>query len=140
MRVSYDASGASCAVFPYVRRKISRLVLVAADDLSYEHKYEDRSRLIAYASGLAPDEEVLFTVRGYVTDTTFSNIVFFDGKDYFTPSTYLLKGTMRQRLIDSGRVREMAVRADLIKEFQSAHLINAMNDVGDIQFQASEFV
>jgi 4-amino-4-deoxychorismate lyase len=138
--VSYDASGASCSVFPYVRRKISRLVLVAADDLSYEHKYEDRSRLVAYASGLAPYEEALFTVRGYVTDTTFSNIVFFDGKDYFTPSTYLLKGTMRQRLVDSGKVRELAVRADLIKEFQSAHLINAMNDVGDIQFQTSEFV
>ncbi|MBP6430064.1 MAG: aminotransferase class IV, partial [Bacteroidales bacterium] len=60
-----------------------------------------------------------------------SNIVFFDGKEYFTPTTFLLNGTMRQRLLDEKMIRERVIKIEDLKNSKRVLLINALNSLDD---------
>ena len=64
--------------------------------------------------------------NGAITDTSYSNLVFFDGQNYITPDTYLLNGTSRQRLLHEGRIRAEHLTPDDLSRFKYAILINAM--------------
>jgi 4-amino-4-deoxychorismate lyase len=74
-------------------------------------------------------DEILIIKNGFVTDTSFSNIVFFDGIKWITPSTYLLNGTQRQQLLQQGAIIEEEIRPSDLKHFRFAKLINAMLDL-----------
>ena len=62
-----------------------------------------------------------------MTDTSYSNIIFFDGTKWVTPSTPLLHGTMRSFLLKNEIISEMKIKVPDMKQFQKARLINAMN-------------
>ena len=66
--------------------------------------------------------------NGFITDTTFSNIVFYDGMQWITPDTYLLNGTQRQRLLREGRIVSREVRVGDLSRFITAKPINSMLD------------
>ena len=69
--------------------------------------------------------------NGYITDTSFSNIIFFDGANWITPSTPLLEGTKIKELLEKKIISEQEIKLkDLIK-FSKAKLINAMIDIDD---------
>jgi 4-amino-4-deoxychorismate lyase len=76
-------------------------------------------------------EEILIVKNGLVTDTSFSNIVFYDGSDWITPDPPLLKGTKRTRYLRDGEIRTMKIRSSDISHFEKARLINAMLDLDD---------
>ena len=61
-----------------------------------------------------------------MTDTTIANIAFFDGKTWFTPTTPLLQGTTRARLIDEGFLKLRDIKKEDIKEYSRFALMNAM--------------
>ncbi|WP_277656627.1 aminotransferase class IV [Seleniivibrio woodruffii] len=140
LRVSYSDIRAEAAVFPYVRRKINRLVLIEDDSLSYPHKFENREMFQKYSGKFAPDEEPLFVVNGQVTDTTFSNIVLNKGNVYVTPKACLLKGTKRQQMLDTGIITEMKITPGMLSDFETVHIINALNGIGDITVSAESVV
>lgn len=49
---------------------------------------------------------MLIVRDGWVTDTSFTNVVFEDaGGGLYTPETCLLEGTRRQSLLDEGRIQ-----------------------------------
>jgi 4-amino-4-deoxychorismate lyase len=52
--------------------------------------------------------------------------VFTDGKQFVTPTTYLLPGTMRASLLASGDIIEAPISVDDIKKYTHITLINAM--------------
>ncbi|MCX8011124.1 MAG: chorismate-binding protein, partial [Ignavibacteria bacterium] len=56
----------------------------------------------------------------------------YDGSDWVTPSTPLLKGTKRQMLIDNKRIIEKNITSTELKDYQKLALINAMLDLGEI--------
>ncbi len=68
--------------------------------------------------------------NGFVKDTSVSNMVFCrsDGS-WITPDTYLLKGTMRTFLLETGRIREAAVRPNDLPGYYGAKMINCMLDL-----------
>ena len=71
--------------------------------------------------------------NGMVTDSSICNIVFFDGHKWITPESPLLKGTTRERLIKSGRIKQHNIRVSEISNYQYFKLINAMRDFDDIR-------
>nr|WP_293053156.1 aminotransferase class IV [Paludibacter sp.] len=140
-RIVYSDSIHSVDCQSYTPRQINTLYLIEKNDIDYTHKYVDRSAFQNLPAH-APDEDFLIIKNGYITDTTFSNIAFFDGKRWITPSTFLLNGTQRQRLLREERIFSCEIKVNDLNHFLSARLINAMLDfdstpcieISDIRF------
>ena len=127
-RVVYSTIVHTIEFLPYIPRQIFTLKLVYSDSIEYNYKYLDRCRFKKLMDNIEEDE-ILIVKNGFITDTSFSNIVFFDGSNWITPSTYLLNGTMRKYLLDTKKILSQEVKPENIKNFQSAKLINAMLDL-----------
>jgi 4-amino-4-deoxychorismate lyase len=126
-RIVYDETIRTVEFSGYTPRSISSLRLVEADaQLDYHLKYLDRTALTQLSAQRGGCDEVLIVKDGFVTDTSFSNVVFTDGKRFVTPDTYLLPGTMRAMLLRSGAIVEAPVRVEDIGSFTHVSLINAM--------------
>ena len=94
----------------YVPREIRSLRLVAADDeLDYHLKYADRSALARLLQRRDDCDEILIVRDGAITDTSYSNVAFFDGRKYVTPDTFLLNGMRRQYLLGTGVLTECRI-------------------------------
>ena len=113
---------------PYKPRIIKTLQLVQADSIQYEHKFLDRSCLDKLSETTLADD-VLIVKNGLLTDTSFANIVFFDGDRWVTPSTPLLHGIKREYYLEIGRIKEVEITVEDLPHFQKAILINAMLDL-----------
>ena len=116
---------------PYKKRDIKKLRLIVADKLDYSYKYADRSTLNMYLQQKGECDEVLFVRNKMITDTTFTNIVFFDGAKWVTPSTPLLRGTKREQLLKEGKITEAPIKITDLNLYEKAGLINCMLDLGD---------
>lgn len=112
----------------YVPRKIQSLQLIKASP-DYSFKYADRTELNVFLSQKGDADEILIVRDGCITDTSFSNVVFRKGKEFYTPDTYLLNGTKRQLLLHQGFIREKPITVDSLCEFEEIWLINAMLDL-----------
>lgn len=110
----------------YTPRKITSLIAVNADKLDYAFKYADRRALEYEEWKRKGFDEVIFLKNGFLTDSSFSNIVLRRGNEYITPETYLLNGTQRQRLLKTGCIKEFPVHITALKEYDELILINAM--------------
>ncbi len=69
--------------------------------------------------------------NGFVTDTSYANIVFWDGGKWITPTSPLLHGTARDRLLDSNQITEAEIAIDDLKNYSKAKIINAMIDMDE---------
>ena len=109
-RIVYGRSLSEISFAPYVPREIRSLRLVAADDeLDYHLKYADRSALARLLQRRDDCDEILIVRDGAITDTSYSNVAFFDGRKYVTPDTFLLNGTRRQYLLGTGVLTECRI-------------------------------
>ena len=99
-------------------------------EITYSHKFEDRTKFEKHLRESKADE-ILIIKNGLVTDTSFTNIIFSDGTKYFTPSTPLLKGTKRARLIEEGIIQVEEIGLNDIQKFQHFYLINALLDLSE---------
>lgn len=115
----------------YVKPRITSLTLVDGQGIEYSKKYENRSEIDGLRALRGSCDDVLIIRNGMVSDTSFCNIVFENESGLFTPSTPLLKGTKRQRLIDEGIIIECPIKASDIPKYRRAYLINAMIELGD---------
>lgn len=118
----------------YSPRPIRRLKLVECDSIDYSRKYADRRALEALREKREECDDVLIVKNGLITDTSYSNIVFFDGREYFTPDSFLLNGCKRRELLESGRIKQRRITAAQMQEFLCAYMINAMLDMEDNPF------
>lgn len=133
LRFTYDKENMhdlSCT--PYNTRKIERLKLLESNDIEYRYKSVDRSVLNLLKTQTEPTDEIIIVKQNRLTDTSYTNIALFDGSQWITPSTPLLKGTRRAQLLDAGRLIEREVLATDLKSFQSISLINAMMDLEEL--------
>lgn len=131
VHVEYDGRGIGMVkADEYHMRTIRRLRLVGCDDIDYEYKSADRSRLLALAAERGDADEIVIVRQGLITDTSYSNIALYDGRRWVTPRHPLLRGTMRQSLLDQGLLEERDIRACEWPGYQRASLINAMMPLG----------
>src|SRR6478609_1191829 len=125
-RIVYDNQDHTIEFAPYIIRPIFSLKRVERNFISYPFKFENRAVLEDAFSNRQDSDEVLIIKEGKVTDTSYSNIVFKRGADWITPTSCLLKGTMRQFLLDNGKIKEEEVSVADINHFEKFKLINAM--------------
>lgn len=107
----------------YIPKEIFSFRLVTDNQISYEFKFSDRRKLIREKSA---GEELIFVKNGLITDTAFSNIAVMIAGSWYTPAQPLLKGTMRNMLLQSGKIRERNISAGEFLKCEKFRLINAM--------------
>jgi 4-amino-4-deoxychorismate lyase len=129
-RVLYGKQIEKVEFHPYQIRTIQTLQIIHADHLEYSHKYADRTELENLKNSAIADD-ILIIKHGLVTDTSYANIVFWDGQRWVTPATPLLNGTKRSQLLQQQRIRPENITVQELKEFQYAKLINAMIDLDE---------
>ena len=133
VRVLYNEKILKVEYFDLVPREFKKLKIVNAD-IEYDYKYENRETLNSLK--VEGYDEVVIIKNGYVTDTTISNLAFFDGKEWFTPNTPLLKGTKRAELLEKGIIKEKEIKLKDIKSYKKIAMMNAIlgfYEVGGIE-------
>jgi 4-amino-4-deoxychorismate lyase len=114
----------------YEKRIIRSLKMVSCPDGDYHLKYADRSFLESIFSLRGRSDEVVIVKNGLITDTSMSNLIFTDGKNWVTPARPLLNGTCRARLLAEGRISEQDIKPGDLHNFLGCKIINAMRDPG----------
>ena len=130
-RVEYGETIVKTSLSRYRFRPVNSLRLVDGTGTDYRFKSADRGgldRLFGLRDGC---DDVLIVSDGRLTDTSFSNVVLYDGREYYTPARPLLRGTKRERLLAEGKIREAEIRATDLPAFERLFLINAMIDLED---------
>ncbi len=130
-RFSYGREGLHAGFAHYRPKEIRCLMLVAGQTIEYSHKYTDRSRLEQLLARSGKCNEILIVKNGRITDTSYTNIVFYDGQQWVTPDQPLLRGTARERLLTGGVITPGEIRVEDLSRYESFRLINAMLNFRD---------
>lgn len=128
-RIIYSKEIETIEFEKYILLKINSLKIIECNDIDYSYKYYDRRKLNELFQQKENCDDILIVKNGFVTDTSFANIVFWDGDKWITPASPLLHGTARLRLIDEGQIIESDITIDELGKFEKARIINAMNDL-----------
>jgi len=123
-RVIYDKEIKKIEYFPLKKREFNSFKVVECNDIEYKFKSEDREKLNSLK--VEGYDEVIIVKNGFITDTTISNLAFFDGNKWITPKTPLLKGTKREELIQKGFLKEKEIKIEDIKNFKKFAMMNAI--------------
>ena len=112
----------------YAPRRVEKLRLAYCDEIDYSYKYLERTVFdeLLRKNNCKEEEDILIIKNGRVTDTSYSNIALFNGKEWYTPRFPLLKGTKRARLILDNRIIEKDIMAEDLHHYEKIILINAM--------------
>lgn len=127
-RIVYNLSGDFEHQFiPYSFTEIKDFELVENNEINYSFKYLDRTHLDTIKKQ-ALTQEIIIVKKDFITDTTFSNLIFLKDGIWHTPKTFLLNGVQRLSLIHLGIIQETEINLENLKEFSHFQIINAMND------------
>lgn len=139
-RIVYDDQLKDVQFIPYEPKPIKQLRLVEDNDITYDHKYVDRERIDKLYAQRRDCDDILIIKEGQVTDSSYANIVFKRNGKWFTPWSALLKGTMRQNLLEWNDIYEDDISVEDIKSFESFKLINAMLGFAGPEIDVSNIV
>ena len=131
-RVLYDLKITHVEFHPYQRPEIRSLKLVSDDPITYSYKSADRSALTALYNLRGSCDDILILKNGKITDSSFANVVLWDGFQWFTPEEPLLEGCMRAFLLENGLIKTASIRMEDLPRFKSLKLINALNHLNDV--------
>lgn len=114
---------------------IQSLKIVHDNQINYSFKFADRSNLDKLYDKRENCDNILIVKDGMLTDSLYANIAFYDGKEWLTPDTPLLKGTKRSLLLKEYKIHEQRINEKDIHNFESLCLINAMLDLNQCLVQ-----
>ncbi|BAI80772.1 4-amino-4-deoxychorismate lyase [Deferribacter desulfuricans SSM1] len=132
VRVLYDKQIHKIEFIKYKLPNINKLILINDEKIEYKYKFVDRTQFEVLKNNIGQNTEVIICQKGYITDTTFTNVAFYDGKKWFTPNTYLLKGTKREYYLENKIIYEEEIKIKDLKKFKKVALINAMIDLCEL--------
>lgn len=131
LRIVYDLDKKiRTQMIPYAIPEIQDFQLIENNTYDYSFKFEDRKELEKMKMK-SRAEEIIIIKNNHITDTSYSNLLFLKGKDWYTPSTYLLNGVQRQHLLKTKKIKETEINIQNIRQFSHFQLINAMNDFSE---------
>lgn len=125
-RVVYSDKIETVEFIPYEIKPLNSLRIVYDQEVKYEYKYQNRDSLNALLSQRQYCDDILIVKNGFVTDSSYSNVIFYDGVNWITPAAPLLRGTMRQFLLDTAEIKAAPVAVQDIPSFKKFRLINSM--------------
>lgn len=126
---------------PYKKKEISDVKLVENKHCTYSHKYLDRSFFIDLIEEYPDYNEFIITKNGSITDATYANVIFWNGEEWHTSNTPLLKGVQRAYLLSNGKILEKPITINELNKYSKFALINAMMDMEDkIEFTMDHLI
>lgn len=131
-RIVYDNESAYPEFTLYGRREIKSLRLVEMNIDTLNYKPEDRTTYNAAFAQRGDCDDILISRNGWLTDSSYTNVALFDGKEWFTPKTPLIYGVNRAELLESGKLIEKDINVANLKGFQQIALFNALIEFGEI--------
>lgn len=129
-RIVYAEEIESIEFIPYEIRTIKSFRLVENEKIDYQFKFENR-KIFDEMKEMVGEDEIIILQKGKICDTSYSNLVFFDGEQWITPTSYLLNGTMRQYLLDTTQIIEDEIYPKDLNRFLTFKMINAMMDLDE---------
>ena len=123
-RVIYDRQIIELSFEIYHPKPIQSLKLVYDDAIDYSHKFADRNALNHLFEQRGSCDDILIVKQGLISDTSFCNILFYDGYRWLTPDKPLLPGTQRQTLIDQKIIHPQQISVSDLADFSHFMLIN----------------
>jgi 4-amino-4-deoxychorismate lyase len=124
-RIVYGREIMGITFSPYLMQKLLTLQIVEDNAINYAYKFRDRQQFEKLKRNITADD-ILIVRNGFITDTSYANVVFWDGLKWITPASPLLCGTMRSRLMQEGEIQCDALRASDLRSFKAVKIINAM--------------
>ena len=128
LRIMYNQNDFDHSFSNYIYQPINSLKCVDGSLVEYATKKTNRKDLEDCFAQRGNCDDVLIIKNGEITDTSYGNICFWDGSDWFTPKRPLLLGTARIHLIAEGQIKETPLRVEEIKKFKGFKIINAMRE------------
>jgi 4-amino-4-deoxychorismate lyase len=128
VRILYGETLEKIEIEPYTFRIIQSLKIVQHERIDYHLKYTNRQILQDLFAQRGDCDDIIIIKNGFVTDSFAGNLLFFDGKNWLTPTTPLLMGTKRQFLLDHGMIVERKIRKEDIRAYQKVGIVNALID------------
>lgn len=126
LRISYDLQGSHQSQFTaYQYKQIQNFALVDIKGQAYDYKFSNRV-WINEALIQSGHDEVMMHDGGLIKDCSYTNIVFYDGINWYTPAKPLLEGIQRAKLILEGIIQPKALYVEDIPNFKKFKCINAM--------------
>jgi len=125
-RVQYNLEGlytSECTA--YEIQKPTGFKLVTADHIVYDCKYQDRKQIHALTESVRPSD-IIMLKDGLVTDSSYANLVFYNGTQWLSPRTPLLLGTQRNELLNNGLLHLADIRPQDLPALPFFKLINAL--------------
>ncbi|MCU0376893.1 MAG: aminotransferase class IV [Bacteroidales bacterium] len=126
LRVIYGSGIEEWTADEYVTKKISTLKFVHDDSITYRYKYADRSSIEKLFSQRGDCDDIIICRNGLVTDSSYSNIIVSDATGFYTPSSSLLEGCMRQQLLDEKRITVKQISVNDLNNYRYIYLVNAL--------------
>ncbi len=129
VRVEYRCDIVNISYIPYQIRPVKSLKLVDGNHIDYLYKYADRFAINELFAGRGTYDDILMVKHGLITDTSYANVILYDGQYWYTPANPIMHGTCRARLMEEGKVLPADIYVEHLKDFQEIRLINAMMNI-----------
>lgn len=123
-----DGKTIKVEIQPYQQRKVNSLKLVEMEEIEYSIKTDQREALNAAFARRANCDDIIIVKNNCLTDAWAANVIFFNGTNWTTPKTPLLKGIQREYLLLSGKITEQIISGNDLAKFEKVKLINALID------------
>jgi len=123
VRVEYAEALQKIEYIPYAPHTIQTFALVETE-INYAYKYCNREALNAHLQGNSDD--IVFTCKGELQDTSIANIALLIDGEWKTPLYPLLKGTTRERLLKSGALKAEVLDMKSLQKAQKFAIMNAL--------------
>jgi len=125
-RIIYAKTIETIEYLPYQDRRFQHFKIVEDNEIDYTFKYLNRDHLNRLLALKGQADDILIIKKGFVTDTSIANVAFWHQDKWLTPSTPLLKGTTRERLLSEKKIIEAEIRLEDLKKFSKMAIMNAM--------------
>lgn len=127
-RLLYTEKIEKIEFLPYNFRQIKTLRLVESNGIDYSYKFADRTELEYLFNQKDICDDIIIVKNGLITDSFAANLVFYDGKKWWTPESPLLKGTKREKLLAEKTISACKIEVGDLQKYSLAGLINAMTE------------
>lgn len=139
-KVIYDTKVRDITFHPYITRKIDSLKIVEINDIDYSLKYTNREAINKLFLQKELSDDIIIVRHGFITDSSYANLVFWDGYHWYTPSTPLLNGVQREFLLSQCSIIEQKIKLEDLIKYLKVGLINAMLDITDMPIIETKYI
>jgi len=130
-KFTYSNEPGQLEFIPYTIRRVKFLYTVECSEFDYSFKFLNRNAFENFKQNISKPEisDIILLKNGWITDTSFSNIVLHDGQKWYTPANPLLKGTKREYYLNQQIIYEDNIHVNDLYKYKIIRLINAMIDL-----------